>query len=66
MAGHWISVPEGCRLAKRGYSVLWRLVLLGELRSQRQGARLLVHRGDVLRLARRWRECDRANVGATG
>jgi hypothetical protein len=62
----WLSIPEAARLMRRGYNVVYRLCLTGELRSQRQGARLFVNRGDVLRLVRRWREGERARVGAAG
>jgi len=61
---NWISLPEAARVVRRGYNVMWRLCLTGELRSKRQGARLFVNRADVLRLARRWREGERAEAGA--
>jgi len=62
----WMSIPETASLMRRGYNVVYRLCLTGELRSERQGPRLFASRADVLRLARRWRESDRAKAGAAG
>ena len=58
----WVTIPEGCRLAKVHYQVVWRWALTGEVRGKRSGKRWLVLRADVLKMARQLRESATAEL----
>lgn len=45
------DLPEACRHTGRSYNVIYRLVMLGTLRSVRRGGRWFLNAADVERLA---------------